>query len=75
MSPFPLPKDFDLTAYAEGEPFDVTATLVLKDGSPVLQKVNDMEVAMAEDEEAEEESDDYEMDTGALQKVMKGGMM
>jgi predicted house-cleaning NTP pyrophosphatase (Maf/HAM1 superfamily) len=73
MIPFTLPKDFDITSYKDGEPFDVTATIVIKDGEPMLKAVNDMEVAMMETEEEDEE--EYEMDEEGLKSAAGGGMM
>ena len=73
MIPFTLPKDFDITSYKDGEPFDVTATIVIKDGEPMLQAVNDMEVAAMETEEDDEE--EYEMDEESLKSAVGGGMM
>jgi hypothetical protein len=73
MIPFTLPKDFDITSYKDGEPFDVTATIVIKDGEPMLKAVNDMEVAMMETEEDDEE--EYEMDEEGLKSAAGGGMM
>lgn len=75
MIPITLPKEFDLTAYEEGEPFDVTATFVLKEGKPMLKAVNDLELGEAEMEEEDGEEESYEMDEEALQTAAGGGMM
>lgn len=75
MIPFTLPKDFDITSYKEGEPFDVTATIVIKDGEPMLKAVNDMEVAMMETEKEKEDEDEYAMDEEGLKSAAGGGMM
>ena len=44
MITIPVPAAFDATAYEMGEPFEVTATVVMTDGGLELQAIDGMPV-------------------------------
>ncbi len=66
MITIPVPAAFDATAYEMGEPFEVTATVVMTDGGMELQAIDGMPV---ESEEPEME-EDMDLDEAGLEQAL-----
>ena len=66
MITIPVPAAFDATAYEMGEPFEVTATVVMTDGGLELQAIDGMPV---ESEEPEME-EDMDLDETGLEQAL-----
>ena len=66
MITIPVPAAFDATAYEIGEPFEVTATVVITDGGLELQAIDGMPVEYEEPEMEE----DMELDEAGLEQAL-----
>lgn len=67
MITIPIPAEFDATAYQMGEPFEVTATVVMTDKGLDLQAIDGVPV---ESEGPEMEEEDMDLDEAGLEQAL-----